>query len=143
MLALAFDDSTCEGDLVYSGGRMVDEGFDLDTAVLLSLLCDAPAQDGDPLPDDAPRRGFWGDAYETGGEILGSRLWLLEDAVASQENATRAKSYAAEALRWLLAGRYVRAIDYETRLGDEAIELTPIVTKKDGTTVALGPFEVT
>lgn len=143
MLALAFDTTTCEGDVVYDAGCLVAEGFDLETAVILSLLTDAPAQAGDVLPEGTPRRGFWADAFEADSTVLGSRLWLLEGSETSQATADKAKAYASEALGWLLTGRYVRAVDFATQVGDEAIELTVLVTLKDGKQVPLGPFGVT
>lgn len=53
---------------------------ELETAVILSLLCDARARDDDTLPDKGKdRRGWWADsvALEVDGDRTGSRLWLL------------------------------------------------------------------
>jgi phage gp46-like protein len=141
VLALQADPESGEGVLVYSEGCLVDSGFDLQTAVRMSLECDAPAQPGDVLPEGTPRRGFWADAYDDDGEILGSRLWLLEGAECSEATAARAKVYAEEALRPLLARGYARAFEYHTTVGDEAIELFIVTTLKSGAQETLGPFK--
>ena len=143
MLAVSFDTDTGFGDLVYASGHLVDSGSDLETAALLSLLCDAPAQDGDALPAGTPRRGFWADIFDATGERIGSRLWLLEGAEATEQTAQRAKAYAAEALQWMIRDRHVLSIAYATQVGDEAVELSVVLTLRDGREVPLGPFRVT
>jgi phage gp46-like protein len=143
VLGLQIDPNTGEGVFVYSGGRIADSGFDRQTAVIMSLLNDAPAQDGDVLDDGASRRGFWADALDDNGAILGSRLWMLETAECSAATAERAKTYAAEALKWMVDAGHVRSIAYETTIGDEAIELRVIITEKIGSELSFGPFKVT
>jgi phage gp46-like protein len=142
VLALAFNETSRECDLQYSGGCAVAEGFDLETAVMLSLFCDAPAQEGDDVLPGTPRRGWLFDVLDADGDVFGSRLWLLEQAEASEVTAQRARTYGKEATQRLVDAGYVRAIDFETQVGDEAVELTTLVTKKDGRTVTLGPFKV-
>ena len=73
-------------------------------AVIVSLYSDAPAQEGDALPDTSgDRRGWWGDTYATTqGDHVGSRLWLLRRAKASVATAQLAAGYAQEALAWLV-----------------------------------------
>lgn len=148
MLALAYDNDSGEGDVVYGDGCLVDDGFDLETAMLLSLLLDAPAQDGDDVAVDSSRRGWWADVFDEDGAQTGSRLWLLEDAVATDANCRIAEQYALEALKWLTDGGYVRAIECTAEVGryengDDGIWLATTATTKDGRKVALGPFGVT
>lgn len=142
MLALAFDNAAGEGDVLYQDGCLLSAGRDLETAILMSLLCDAPAQDGDVIPTGTPKRGYWADTYDEEGHVLGSRLWLLETEPLTQGTALRAETYAKEALNWLVAGRHVRSVSTSTELGTEAILLTLTVTLRDGNTVQLGPFKV-
>lgn len=100
---LRLDTTTWGGDLVREGGQFeVDDGFE--TAALISLFTCRRAEDDDILPGgDDDRRGWWGDAYaDVPGDLIGSRLWLLRRAKATQENLNRAKHYAEEALQWLI-----------------------------------------
>jgi phage gp46-like protein len=86
---------------------LADDG--LQTAVLLSLFCDAPARDGDQIPDgtDDPR-GFWGDEFAAvDGDIFGSRLWLLDRAKVRtdqppESNGVGRAQMAREALQWMI-----------------------------------------
>jgi phage gp46-like protein len=87
-----------------------DDG--LDTAVILSLFTDARARAGDvtPAPDDL--RGWWGDAYATpAGDNIGSRLWLLTRRKQLPAVLNEARSYAEEALRWMLRDRIASRIE--------------------------------
>lgn len=142
MLVLSFSNSLGEGDVVYQNGSLLASGKDLETAILMSLFCDAPAQDGDVLAAGSAKRGYWADVYDEEGNVLGSRLWLLESEPLTQGTAQRAEVYSKEALNWLVAGRFVRAISTSTELGNDVILLTLTVTLRDGNTVQLGPFRV-
>lgn len=94
-------------------GLAADDG--LETAVILSLFTDARALDDDPLPAGATdRRGWWGDAYPpTGGDRIGSRLWLLAREKQTRETLNRAREYAEEALAWLVADGVARGVEVE------------------------------
>jgi phage gp46-like protein len=142
MIALAYDNAQLEGNLVYSGGRMVDEGYDLETSTIISLLCNARAQPGDVLPIGTNRRGWWGDSYDDSGEQLGSMLWLLEDEIATPENARRAEQYAQDALKWQIDEGHVLAIETESLLQSDAIWLRVTHTLLSGERVTLSPFKV-
>lgn len=143
MLALVYDNGEGEADLAYSGGSLVDDGFDLETAVLVSLLCDAPAPDGYVLPEGTPRRGWWADAYDQEDAApLGSLLWLCEDQPCTEATASKARDYAKEALSWLVRDGHVRDAYGLTEVGDEAILLTPVVVKKDGAEVKFPRLQV-
>lgn len=142
MIAVVYDNAQHEGQLAYSGGRMVDAGHDLETAALMSLLCHARALPGDVLPIGTNRRGYWADAFDADGDQLGSMLWLLETAVATPANAQRAEGYAQEALKWLLDERHVLAIDTESEVKSEQIWLKITFTLPSGAQVSLSPFKV-
>ena len=96
------DETLSEGDLSLSGDALV-EGDDLHTMVLLSLFCDAPAREGDPVHPSQPRNGFWGDVYSGDNDTWGSRLWILRRAKLTLETKALAKQYTAEALAWMVA----------------------------------------
>lgn len=106
---LAADCAMLEGDLAAESG--------LETAVILSLFCDARAREDDVIPDGTGyRRGWWADSVAPlaqGGltvredasaahDVLGSRLWLLSREKQLPEVVRRARDYAEEALRWLV-----------------------------------------
>lgn len=102
----SFDVAMDGPDLALDGG--------LQTAVILSLFCDARARPDDKLPggpnDD--RRGYWGDAYaDVPGDVWGSRLWLLERAVCDQETLNLAQEYTGEALQWMIDDGIASTID--------------------------------
>lgn len=86
----------------------------LATAVLLSLFTDRRAETDDvpPSGDARDRRGWWADQFAAvEGDLIGSRLWLLDRAKNTNENRLRAKEYALEALAWMLEDRVVSSID--------------------------------
>lgn len=87
---------------------------DLETAVVLSLFSDALARDDDELPDlTSDRRGWWGDWESPELLAIGSRLWLLARAKATEETRRQAEGYAAEALQWLLDDGVAARVDVE------------------------------
>ncbi|MCB2199644.1 phage GP46 family protein [bacterium] len=101
---------TAEGyDLQATTGDLaVEEG--LQTAILISLLTDAPAGDSDTLPDNSGNRGgWWHDALAA--EPLGSKLWLLNRAKVSTETADSIQSYIEDALAWMQDEGIVSSIE--------------------------------
>lgn len=141
MIGVAFDNSLQEGQPVYSGGCLVVDGLDLQTATLMSLLCDARAEPGDVLPVGTNRRGYWADTYDEDGDQIGSQLWQLESAVATAENCRRAEQYAQNALKWLLDGGHVIGIDTQTELKQNACWLGITYTLPNSQRVSLSPFQ--
>lgn len=102
MTDIALQWMTHHGDVALGAADLqTDDG--LDTAVLLSLFLDrrADADDGVSIDDDP--RGWWGDTFaDDAGDQIGSRLWLLSREKQLQNVATRARTYAEEALAWLV-----------------------------------------
>lgn len=90
----------------------------LRTAVMVSLFTDRRAEEGDMLPDgDSDRHGWWGDEFaEVAGDKIGSRLWLLGRARPTEETAQLAKTYAEEALAWLVEDQVASAVEVETEI---------------------------
>lgn len=89
------------GDLSLVGDDLAtDEG--LNTAVILSLFCDARAAAGEVEPGTDPR-GWWGDTFAAvAGDATGSKLWLLGREKQLPAVLQRAKGYAEDALAWLI-----------------------------------------
>jgi phage gp46-like protein len=104
--ALVFADG--EADLaIVADDVLAEEG--LETAILLSLYTDAPARDGDQIPDGTgDPRGWWGDEFAAvDGDIFGSRLWLFDRAKIRsgeppQASGTDRAQIARESLQWLI-----------------------------------------
>lgn len=114
---LASDCAMLDGDLAAESG--------LETAVILSLFCDARAREDDVIPDGTGyRRGWWADSVAplaSGGltvredaaaahDRIGSRLWLLSREKQLPEVLRRAKDYAEEALAWLIDDGVARRV---------------------------------
>jgi phage gp46-like protein len=114
-LALTWDEQQGAADLALIDNDLAsDRG--LETAVLLSLFTDRRAQPDDQPPSGDPndRRGWWADELAAvEGDRIGSRLWLLDRSVNSNETARRAEEYAREALAWMIEDRVVSAVDVE------------------------------
>lgn len=114
-LALTWDEQQGAADLSLIDNDLAsDRG--LETAVLLSLFTDRRAQPDDQPPSGDPndRRGWWADELAAvEGDRIGSRLWLLDRSVNSNETARRAEEYAREALAWMIEDRVVSAVDVE------------------------------
>lgn len=86
----------------------------LETAVVLSLFTDRRAQQDDPLPDGADRRGWWADGTgDDGRDRIGSRLWLLWREKQMPAVLVRARQYAEEALAWLVTDGVARRVDVQ------------------------------
>lgn len=111
---LAGDIALVDGQPVVVGNDLLlDDG--LKTAVQLSLFCDARAGEGDVLPSADPyRRGWWADQFEPDRVSFGSRLWLLERAKLTRAVLDAARSYALEALQWLLDDAVAESVDVVT-----------------------------
>jgi len=101
---------TFDGSPLESFGMLPEDGepdvYPYIRAAWLSLFCDAPAQEGDALPDpsgDAPYLGgWWGDTHASvAGDAWGARLWLLS-RTRDPDAPARAVEYAQEALAWML-----------------------------------------
>jgi phage gp46-like protein len=84
------------------------------TAALLSLFLDRRAQPDDKPPSGDPRdrRGWWADQFAAvEGDLIGSRLWLLDRSVRTKETALLAEEYVREAWAWMIEDRVVSSID--------------------------------
>ncbi len=115
-LAYSVENGTCDFVQLPNGDLALDDG--LYTAVLVSLLTDAVANPDDAIPDrTGNRRGTWMDiplASASNAQTrrpLGSRLWLLNRAKATQETRLRAQEYALEALQWMIDDNVCQKIE--------------------------------
>ncbi len=110
-LALTFGSNGRDFDVIQQGADLATEDG-LRSAVLVSLFTDRRAAEDDALPDGTDdRRGSWQDSYlDRQNDRQGSRLWLLARAKQTDENATRAREYAEEALAWLIEDGIATAV---------------------------------
>jgi phage gp46-like protein len=112
----AADLSLIDFDLASDRGLM--------TAVILSLFIDRRAQDDDAPPsgDDNDRRGWWADQFaDIEGDLVGSRLWLLDRSKRTNETLLRGKEYALEALQWMISDRVVSVVDVTLETSPNAL----------------------
>lgn len=100
------------GDWVEASGDL-QQGDDLETAILISLFTDRLARDDDDFDGD-DRRGWWGDTGED--YAIGSRLWLLRRQPLTVATANKAEDYAKEALQWLIDDGVVASISPVTQI---------------------------
>lgn len=109
-----------------------DDG--LDTAVILSLFTDARARDSDALPSPSDVRGWWGDAYLANpGDRFGSRLWLLGRRKQLPSVLVEARSYAEEALAWMVRDGVASRVEVVAFIPrDEMLGLSIAIARPDG-----------
>lgn len=107
-------------DLVINENGGVSQETTFQTLILSSLLLNRRAHDDDVLPhgfrsaaggiaDD--RQGWAGDVLDERGRVIGSRLWLLAQELATDDTRRRAREYIDEALEWLFDDGYVSRIE--------------------------------
>lgn len=91
----------------------LQRGFDLETAINISLFTNRRANDDDE-PDLFDRQGWWGDNYlPNAGDRIGSRLWLLTRRKQTQETLNDALEYVQECLQWLIDDGVAETIDVD------------------------------
>lgn len=147
MIRLIYDFDLAEADLGAAEDGGVEEGHELETAVLVSLFTDRRVDESELPPgvsgSQVDRAGWWGDAYaEEEGDEIGSRLWLLEHGIDLPDAPVRARSYTLEALEWMVTDGVARSVEATaTRVRPGHIEIRPTITLTDGTVLRYG-FEV-
>jgi phage gp46-like protein len=112
-LALTWFEETGDADLTMIDSDVASDAG-MHTAVILSLFLDAPASADDvpPSGDPSDRRGWWGDQFAAvQGDVIGSRLWLLDRAKLTTDTARLADEYAREALAWMIVDKVASSID--------------------------------
>ncbi len=109
-----------------------DEG--LRTAVIVSLYTDRRVETDELPPEEKSRRGWFGDLFaENVGDLIGSRLWLLKRAKATDETRNLAEDYAQEALQWLIDDGVADSIDISASYdANKALAIECIINKPNG-----------
>ncbi len=112
-------DGTTADLLVRNGDLATDDG--LQTAVILSLLCDRLADADDQLPTGSTdRRGWWGDAYlpplpDGSPDFWGSKLWLRRRQLATVHTQRLIEDDCTQALQWMVADNVAASVVVTSR----------------------------
>lgn len=112
-------------------------------AITISLFSWRRAGPDDPL-DDGDRKGWWGDSVPTvAGDLIGSRLWLLQRRTLTDDTLRDAQEYAEEALAWMTDDGIVTAVTVTVARQDTTrLNMVVRLTELNGETVELA-FENT
>lgn len=102
-------------------------------ACALSLLCEARARPNE-IRNGRDPSGWWGNSYPSpSGFELGSRLWQLKGEPLIDATLERAKTFAIEALQWMLDDNIFKSIDVSSeRVSDTVLGIALIGTRPDG-----------
>lgn len=120
-----------EGDLTQADDASLIDDDGLETVVTVSLHTDAKATAEELSRAGLSQRGYWADAYDDPSSQLntGSKLWLLERAKVTPATFATAKSYADEALAWMVEEGAASKVENEiTRLDADAVAGTTRIT---------------
>lgn len=117
----------------------------LETAIRLSLFCDARAEEGDELPEGdgsfgEDLRGWWGSKFLSDGAELGSRLWTLRRSKLTSETRQRARDYTLAALEWIVDLGIARSIEVETSVAGRGVLEIAVVVHREADTPARFAF---
>lgn len=118
-----FDVLLEDGDLVTDAG--------LESAVVLSLFIDRRAETDDVIDDD-DKRGWWADGIDSDGDLIGSRLWLLQRSKTVADIPRRAKEYAEEALDWMREDGVAKSVLASAQRIGNVLSLQIAIARPDG-----------
>jgi len=107
----------------------------LRSAVLASIFSDRRAEDQDTLPAGSDRRGWWAD--DPTGDAFGSRLWLLDRSVLTDETVALAQTYLLEALEWLVEDGVATRVEVTVDRTPEGISGGIDIVREEGADVQL------
>jgi phage gp46-like protein len=129
-----WDNANAIGDWDLARGDL-QTGQDLETACLVSLFTDRLATpDFIPTDGTTDRRGWWADPYND--QPLGSNLWQLERAKKTRDTLGLARTYALDALQWLITDGVAKQVDCNTMwlggAGSTALGIAIAIIKPDG-----------
>lgn len=106
-----------ETDLVFENNDLTIDDGGLETAILVSLLTEQRVTVDEIPSGESSARGWWGDSFpEVDGDLIGSRLWLLERQKHTNEVRELAKEYALEALQWLITDGVAESVSVDVQV---------------------------
>lgn len=126
MMKLTYDAENQRADLGRADGLNLETDGGLETAVIISLFTNARAADDDDIVHGSDPNGWWADQYlEPTGRRTGSKLWLLHRAKLTAKTIEQARTYAKEALQWLITDGVASSVTVEvSRLLTTAIVIS-------------------
>jgi len=127
----ASDGSSAWFDVLLEDGDLATDSG-LEAAVVLSLFLDRRAEPDD-VTDDDNKRGWWADGLDGDGDLIGSRLWLLNRAKTVADVPGKAEEYADEALAWMVEDQVAKSVQTSAqRVGDTTLQLNVVITRQSG-----------
>ena len=115
-IAITWDNTVTGGvgDFSLDASGDLASGNDLASAVYVSLFSDRLVDENELPAGQTDRRGWYGDTQlqiANRGDLIGSRLWLLERAKSDDHVPLIARAYIREALAWMIADGVASSID--------------------------------
>jgi phage gp46-like protein len=138
MSDIALKLGTYAADLVLDQSDLqCDDG--LETAILISLFTDHYVSSSELPAEELSQRGWWGDSVSfIPDDTIGSKLWLLQREKITAETLQRAKSYAEQALQWLIDDNIVKSLEVSvTRSRIDALWIEIILIRPSGERLSL------
>ena len=109
-------------DITFDSNGDFTKTAGFDTAIQLSLMCERRASSGE-VKSPPNRRGWWGNEINGFDNFeYGSKLWLLEQARATQNTLNNSITYTQNALQWFIDENKVDTIEV-TAAYDELLKL--------------------
>lgn len=101
----------------------------LDTSFSTTFFTDRRAATSE-VPTPEQRRGWWGNLVSDVPNLeLGSKLWLLDQAVNSTITLANAIKYAQEAYQWLIDFNYADNVEVSGEQSQSSLSLTIRIVK--------------
>lgn len=132
-------------DVVMDNGVVEETG--LETLVLTSIMLNQRAAPQDVLPlqyqgkngtisDD--RQGWVGDILDEDGRLVGSKLWLLDRELATNDTRQKAIEYVQDCLEHLIDAGYVTSITFDDEfVGHNRLNLRANIYLTNGNVLSL------
>jgi phage gp46-like protein len=112
-----------DGDLLGTPG--------LDTAILMSGLCEVRADESEVTSPEF-RRGDWSNELNDVVDYeVGSKLWLLDQARSNQESIDAGNNYLNDGFSWLIDDEIIKNVETTGELTNRGITFTVLLTKQD------------
>ena len=130
-LAHCYDSTRRHFDLGVEGGQFVHDDT-LRGPVRISVHTDRRVEASELEDGETNQRGWWGDRFRDDDEPIGSRLWLLNTAKPTVQNAEKGRIYMVECLIWMVRRGLAERIEAEAEIipleaGADAIRVTGMI----------------
>lgn len=124
---LKIDDTTFDISIGSNGDyELVDS---LDTSLITTFYTNQRADTSEiPIPQN--QNGWWGNLFPISPNFqIGSKIWLLNQAVNDQLALNNAIDYARKAYQWLLTFNYADNVSVTGARTLDSLTITVIITK--------------